>query len=47
MGVTKEVLGKAGQGNITGPMSTLREGTTQVQAWRNKAPERGEGTLGK
>jgi hypothetical protein len=44
MRVTKEVPGKAGQGNIAGPMSTLWEGTTQVQALRNKAPERGEGS---
>jgi hypothetical protein len=42
MRVTKEV---PGQGNIAGPMSTLWEGTTQVQGLRNKAPERGEGEM--
>lgn len=45
MRVTKEIPGKAGQGNIAGPMSTLWEGTTQVQALRNKAPKYGEGEM--
>ena len=45
MRVTKEVPGKAGQGNITGPMSTLWEGTTQAQALSNHAAEHGEGEM--